>query len=174
MVVSAQAPLRYQAVSSKVSFLSEAPLERITASNNRATALLDPVTRQFAVRVPVVGFEGFNSPLQQEHFRENYLDADDWPTATFQGRIIEPIDLATPAVHQVRAKGMFTIRGLGQERIIACTVEVDEQGISVRSTFPVVLADHGINIPKVVMQKLAPEVRVEVEMHFKPGPDQRE
>lgn len=166
--------MRSTVVSSTIGFTSEAPLEVITAVNTKGTGLLDRCSRQFAVNVPIVGSQGFNSPLQREHFLENYMDVDDRPSASFQGRIFEAVDLGKPGTYEVRAKGMFTIRGRGQERIIASTLKVDDQVVTVRSIFPVLLAEHCNNIPKVVMQKLEPKVQVEVEMRFLSPTDQRE
>ncbi len=151
-----------------VSFISDAPLETIQAENSKVTGLLDRAARTFAVQVLVVGFEGFNTPLQQEHFNENYLVSKTWPKATFQGRIIETVDLTKPGTYAVRAKGMLTIRGQAIERIVACRVVVQEQGLHISSIFEVVLDDHGIRIPRVVQQKIAATVKVVLELQFAP------
>lgn len=155
---------------STVSFRSEAPLELIEAENRDATGLLDPVARTFAVRVPIVGFQGFNAPLQREHFNENYLVSRVWPHADFSGRIIEAIDLAAPGTHEVRAKGQLTIRDVSQERIVHCSLVVSDEGIRVTAPFDVALSDHGISIPKVVEQKIAPVVRVQADLFFRRAP----
>ncbi|MBK8497367.1 MAG: YceI family protein [Flavobacteriales bacterium] len=157
---------RMRAVSSTISFLSEAPLETITASNAQGTGLLDLVEHTFAVRIPVSEFVGFNSPLQREHFNENYMATAKWPSATFQGRIIEAVELDRPGTYSVRAKGALTIRGVARERILPCTIVVDASGLSVHSAFEVVLDDHGIRIPRLVQQKIAATVRVEMSMRF--------
>lgn len=154
---------------SEVTFTSEAPLERITATNTRSTGLLDPRSRSFAVRIPIVEFNGFNAPLQQEHFNENYLESRKFPNATFEGRIIESVDLSLPGDHAVRAKGRFTIHGVEVERVIPCRVVVTDQGVRVSAEFDVTLADHGIRIPRVVQQKLASVARVKVDCLFKSG-----
>lgn len=153
---------------SQVVFLSTAPLETITASNDRVKGVLDRRDRSFAVQVPVVEFLGFNAPLQREHFNENYMVSGDWPNAVFTGRIIEAVDLLSPGTYTVRAKGTLTIRGVPQERIITCAVEVDADGVRVRSTFEVPVADHGIRIPRVVQQKVAAVVRVDLDLRFAP------
>lgn len=151
---------------SMVRFTSTAPLETITAANERVKGVLDRTDRTFAVQVPIVDFAGFNAPLQREHFNENYLVSRTWPTATFSGRIIEAVDLGAPGRHEVRAKGTLIIRGEAKERVIPCTLEVGAQGIRVRSRFEVPVADHGIRIPRVVEQKVAPVVQVDLDLHF--------
>ncbi|HRH38383.1 MAG TPA: YceI family protein, partial [Flavobacteriales bacterium] len=151
-----------------ISFISEAPLERITAATTKANGVLDTDARTFAIQIPVATFQGFNSPLQKEHFNENYLVSDTWPKASFQGRIIESVDLTKPGTYNVRAKGMLTIKGEAKERIIACRLVVHADGVHVSSVFDVVLEDHGIRIPRVVQQKIGATVRVVIEVQFMP------
>lgn len=152
---------------SEVTFLSVAPLERISAVDGQCTGLIDPMARTFAVQVPIIDFQGFNSPLQKEHFNENYMEAHSWPNASFSGRIIETIDLKVPGTYMVRAKGTLKIHGVGQERIIPCKVVVTHAGVRITTDFEVALADHDIRIPRVVEQKIAPVIQVKVDLLFK-------
>ncbi len=155
---------------SKVVFVSDAPLEHITATNTRAHGLIDPKERTFAIQILLVEFEGFNSPLQREHFNENYLLSRKFPNAKFTGRIIEAVDLSVPGEHQVRAKGEFTLKGITKERIIPCKLVVSNDGIRVSTAFDVLLEDHQIRVPRVVQQKISSVVKVDVDLLFK---DQR-
>lgn len=155
-----------------VEFTSDAPMERITAANDAADGILDIGAQNFAVRIPMRAFKGFNSPLQQEHFYENYVRSGDFPNALFEGRIIEEVDLARPGTYRVRAKGRLTFHGVIQERIIPCALALDAHGIRVTGSFDIALADHNIRIPRVVHQKLAPVTRVEVDLRFE-APAQR-
>ncbi|MCW5897731.1 MAG: hypothetical protein KIT10_00560 [Flavobacteriales bacterium] len=151
---------------STVVFVSEAPLERISAINRRSSGIIDMAARTFAVQVPVADFEGFNSPLQREHFKENYMDERAWPNALFQGRIIEDVDLSAPGVHEVRAKGRLNIRGVVVERIVPCRLRVTVAGVRVECDMEVPLDDHGIRVPRVVRQKIAPVVHIRVDALF--------
>lgn len=163
-----QEPVRWRLERSIISFVSEAPLERIAATNTKSTGVIDLGSRSFAVQVPIIEFEGFNAPLQREHFNENYMVSRVWPNATFSGRIVESIDLTVPSRYSTRAKGRFLLHGEAQERIIPCEIVVTGDGIRVTSTFDVALADHGIRIPRVVHQKVAAIVQVKVDALFKP------
>lgn len=158
---------RWKVHRSKVGFVSDAPLERIAAELTTAQGVIDIGGRAFAVRIPVADMEGFNSPLQREHFNENYLRTDRFPFATFEGRIIESVDLRVPGTHRVRTKGRFNLHGVERERIIECDLVVVSDGIRVTSLFPVRLEDHEIRIPRVVQQKIAPEVQVTVDLLFR-------
>lgn len=168
--LEAQDPVRWRVARSLVEFTSEAPLERITATNTKAVGLLDLQSRSFAVQIPMAGFQGFNAPLQREHFNENYMASRDFPHATFAGRIIESVDLAVPGTHSVRAKGKLEIRGVSQERIIPCMAVVTTEGVRITTTFDVALDQHEIRVPRVVQQKIASVVSVSVDVLFKPSP----
>lgn len=153
---------------SRIDFLSIAPMENIAATNTAATGIFDVEQRTFAIQVPVQAFVGFNSPLQREHFNENYLESNRFPYMVFQGRLIESTDLSKPGTYRVRAKGDLTVHGVLRERIIECVLVVTKDGIRVTSSFTVKLADHAIRIPRVVHQKIAEDVQVKLDMLIGP------
>ena len=74
--------------------------------------------KNFSLKVDVHSFQGFNSPLQKEHFNENYLESDKYPVASFTGKIIEDVDLSADGAYELRTKGTITIHNIPQERII--------------------------------------------------------
>ncbi len=146
-----------------IAFSSDAPMELIKASSTALAGLFDTNSKKFAFRVKVSSFEGFNTALQKEHFNENYMESNTFPYASFEGKVIEDIDYSKPGIYNVRAKGNFTIHGVSQERIIKVDITVKPQTVSVRSGFTVLLADHNITIPKVVHEKLASEIKVDIK-----------
>ncbi|MBL7952107.1 MAG: hypothetical protein JNM62_10335 [Flavobacteriales bacterium] len=168
-LVHAQDRTKWWLKRSMVSFVSEAPMERIAAENQRSTGVLDRNTRAFAIQIPIVEFQGFNAPLQREHFNENYMVSGTFPHATFSGRIIESVDLTIPGTYAVRAKGDLYVHGVKRERIIPCKLVVTEEGIRVTSTFDVAVDEHDIRIPRVVQQKVAAVVQVKVDVLFDPS-----
>lgn len=166
----AQVSSVFRAQNGLARFRSEAPLETIEARSGALTGAVDVRTLSFAFSIAVNSFEGFNSALQKEHFRENYLQTDRFANATFKGKIIEEIDFTAPGQYEIRAKGMLEIHGVPRERIIRCRIEVRPDGTwTARSGFMVPLSDHQIWIPKVVNQKIAEEILVEIEATFRPG-----
>ena len=96
------------------------------------------------------------------------MESDKYPTARFNGKIIEDQDLTIDGVYEVRAKGNFMIHGVTQERIIKCKLTVSNHKILVTSNFALLLSDYDIPIPRVVYQKLANEVKVEVNATLGP------
>lgn len=156
----------YIAKSGKVNFRSDAPLELIIGFSNNLAGVINKDKHTFAFTIPINSFDGFNSALQKEHFRENYLETHKYPDATFQGKMIEIIDFTENGDYEVRAKGNLDIHGVIQERIIKCQMEVSEQSVRVSTRFSIFLKDHDIQIPKVVYQKIAEEIMVEVQAEF--------
>lgn len=145
-----------------VSFVSYAPLETIKATSIDLNGAFNATTRTFLFVVDVKSFHGFNSGLQQEHFNENYLETDLYPKVSFKGKVIEAIDFTEKGKYEVRAKGMLDIHGISQERIIKGTLTVDGNHLILDSKFSVLLEDHNIRIPRVVYQKIAPEITVTI------------
>jgi polyisoprenoid-binding protein YceI len=159
---AAAPPLLYSVSSGTIIFRSDAPLELVKASSNQLKGIFDAEKKQFAFTLNVNTFKGFNSPLQQEHFNENYLESNKFPRASFEGKIIEDVDLKKNGFYNIRAKGNLTVHGVTQERIIKCELNIKNNIVSIKSNFTVLLADHNITIPKVVHEKLASEIKVEV------------
>jgi len=149
-----------------IQFRSYAPLEVIEASSNELKGAIDINKRTFAFTVGVKSFEGFNNPLQKEHFKENYLESDDYPTASFLGRIIEKTDLTQDGEYTLRAKGELKIHGVTQERIIKSIAIVQNGQLSIEANFSVLLNEHDITIPRIVWQKIAEEIQVHVKADF--------
>ncbi len=157
--------------SGQVTFVSDAPLEIITASSDNVQGAINISDRRFAFKIENKSFIGFNSPLQQEHFYENYMETDKYSYSTFQGKIIEDLDEKNTELQNVRAKGILSIHGEEVERIIPATVLFTEEGIQVESEFTVRLEVHNISIPNVVNQKIAEVVEVRIQALLKEKKD---
>lgn len=152
----------YQIGEGAIYFKSDAPLELIEASSDKLRGLINPADNSFAFAVKLNTFQGFNSPLQREHFNENYMESKKYPEATFSGKIIENVDLSQPGTYTIRAKGKLNIHGVEQERIIKSEVVSGKKGLEVVSSFTVLLEEHDITIPKIVYQKIAEEIEVQI------------
>jgi polyisoprenoid-binding protein YceI len=167
-VSSSYAQNIYEIKSGKVTFKSNAPLENIQANSNSLIGLMDVSANTFAFTIDIMSFKGFNSALQQEHFYENYMETDLYPKAVFTGKLIDKFNPQS-ATQKLRAKGSLTIHGVKNERIIDVVLTKTGEQFSISSHFNVDLKDHAIRIPKVVYQKIAENIRIEVkgDMAFK-------
>jgi len=158
----------YRTETGQVTFVSDAPLEIISAESKELKGAVDPEKLTFAFQLDVRSLKGFNSPLQQEHFYENYIESEKFPVATFSGKIIEKVDFKTSGSIALRAKGILKIHGVEQERIINCNLNIKDKSFEVSSEFIVPLTDHNINIPKLVFQKIAEEIKVTIKAELFP------
>ncbi len=151
----------------KISFLSDAPLEKIEASTNKIKGVITLHDQKLAFKLEISSFQGFNSPLQREHFNENYMQSQQYPDAQFTGKIIEEVDWSKDGVYPVRVKGQLTLKGITAEKIIKGTISIDKGQIRIQSEFGVLLSDYEIKIPKVVFQKIAEEILLTVDLQMK-------
>lgn len=166
-------PAVYEVEKGTILFHSDAPQELIRASSGKLIGVVDVTRRTFLFKISIVSFAGFNSPLQKEHFNENYMESDSYPLATYAGKIIEDIDFSKDGEYDIRSKGKMSIHGVEQQRTIKCHIISKKGNITVQSEFTVLLADHNIKIPRIVSDKLSPEISVSVSALLIPKHDQQ-
>ena len=160
----ANAPsLLFSTSTGTITFTSDAPLELIKANSNQLKGWLNPETKQFSFTIDIKTFKGFKVYTQQKHFNENYLESGKYPKASFEGKIIEDIDLHRDGLYNIRAKGNLFIHGVVQERIIKCNLTIKNGIVNVKANFIVLLLDHNIAIPTILSQKLASDIKIEVK-----------
>ena len=157
---------KYATQGGAIDFSSDAPLELIEASSKKLRGVIDVNSNGFAFLVKMESFQGFNSELQRTHFNENYMESAKFPEAKFVGKIIDEFDATKPGKYNVRAKGKLHIHGIVQERTIQSVLEVKEGSMHITAKFRVPLVDHDISIPKIVNQKIATEISVEISAEF--------
>jgi polyisoprenoid-binding protein YceI len=157
----------FSAGSGNVSFFSKAPLEDIEAHNNKAQSVINTTTGEIAVKVPIKSFV-FENGLMQEHFNENYLESDKYPFATFKGKINESIDWTKPGSHPVSATGKLNVHGVERDQTIKGKLDVGSGKLQLDADFTVALADHKIEIPTLVFQKIAETIAVTTRFVYQP------
>jgi len=160
----------YSGNKGKVHFVSNAPLEHIEATSNQLSGGVNSQTKEVYFTLRIVSFNGFNSGLQQEHFNENYLESEVYPTSNFKGKIVDEVDLTKNGTYNVRVKGFLTIHGVSVERIISGKIMLNGNTMQIESNFPVLLADYNITVPKIVEMKIAKEVMVDVKIDLTKNP----
>lgn len=157
----------YNAIKSEFSFFSKAPLEDIEAKNTRAASIINASNREVVVRIPVSQFQ-FSNKLMQQHFNENYMESEKYPYATFKGKINEIIDLSKSGVYSVSANGILNIHGVDQNRKLTAKLSVGENSMQLETKFEVMLADHQIEVPKLVFKKIAEKIEVSASLNYVP------
>src|ERR1043165_4869517 len=144
-----------------ISFFSETPVEDIDATSNLAVDAINIKTKDVFFKVRMESLT-FKKALMEEHFNENYMESDQYPYATFKGKIDQDIDLTKDGTYQVTVTGVLTIHGVDQTRTIPGTIVVNGQSLDVTSNFDVKVADHKIRIPSIVTEHVAESVNVKV------------
>ena len=156
---------QYMTKEGNVHFFSEAPMENIEAVNEKVAAIIDAETEEFAFKVLMEEFQ-FEKSLMQEHFNENYLESDQYPFATFTGAVkgFQQLDLSSK--QEVEVKGEMNLHGIKKSIKVKAKVWVEEGQLQISAVFMVKLADYNIDIPKIVMYKIAEEIAVTVNMQL--------
>lgn len=151
-----------------VEFISEAPHETIHAKSDALKGVVDWEKGTFLFTVDIKSFTGFNTPVQREHFNENYMESDLYPIASFQGKFIETFRIDKAQHMTVRAKGKMKIHGIEREIIVPLVLKIKNGEVLVKAQFVVALDNYNIKIPRIVSEKLSPNINIIVSTALTP------
>ena len=147
----------------KISFFSEAPLEDISAVNENVSAIIDSQTGGFAFRLKIEDFT-FPNSLMQEHFNESYLESEKYPISTFTGVIDNFSDLDLSNEQNLLVNGSLSMHGISKDAQMKANAKMINDELHISSTFDVALKDYDIDIPKIMIYKIAETIAVTVEI----------
>ena len=162
---------QYYTNKGKVSFFSEAPIENISAINEDVSAIVDSQTGGFAFRLKIEDFI-FPNSLMQEHFNESYLESEKYPLSTFTGVIDNFSDLDLSAMQNLVVNGSLSMHGISKDAQMKAAVQMINDELHISSTFDVALEDYNIDIPKIMMYKIAEVIQVVVDMKLQNRSDE--
>lgn len=163
---------------STVSFESKAPLESFGGETRgvtgRISADLDELAGEIVVTVEVdLASLDTGIGLRNRHLRENHLETDRYPRATFRGaRIVEaaPAALAPGGACDVVVEGELDLHGVVKPLTCHARLELSRDGVlTIAADFPVRLSDHAIARPGFLTMKLADEQRVRLRLEARPA-----
>ena len=147
--------------SGEIKFDASMPnLVEIAGKSNSVSAILDEATGNFATSAIVKSFR-FKSPLMEEHFNENYMESSKFPNSTFKGKIIgfEAKKLsATKTAFDV--EGDLTIHGVTKKVKTKIYLSLNGSKIATAGIFTVHAQDYNIEIPSLVKEKFAEQIKV--------------
>jgi len=151
-----------------VKIYSEAPLENIEAVSEKGVSAINPAENTLYFEVPMRSLD-FEKDLMEEHFNENYMESEKYPTAKYNGTFSSDVDWATAGEYEVTVEGTFEVHGVEQQRTDAGKIVIDEDGnITANALFKVACADHKIKIPKLVIKNIAEEIEITVKGKYTP------
>jgi len=144
----------------EISFFSNAPIEDISAQNNKVSAVYDSETNELVFQLNIIDFV-FPNLLMQEHFNENYLESDIYPKSTFIGKVISQDG------EGAIVEGNLTIHGKTNKIKVEGILKKHKKTVNISAEFIVRLEDYDIKIPTIVMYKIAKEIEVKVNIELK-------
>ncbi|MPR34087.1 YceI family protein [Salmonirosea aquatica] len=157
----------YATSGGQTSFHSSTPAEDINAVNKKTQAILNTTSGEIAVLMNMRDFD-FPNELMEEHFNENYMESAKYPKATFKGKLDQTVDVTKNGSHELTATGTFTVHGVSQPRTLKGTLMVKDGSLFLDSDFEVALADHKIEVPKIVFVKIAQIIKVKANYILTP------
>jgi hypothetical protein len=158
---------KYFSKTGLVTFSSSTPMEKIEARNTTAGTVIDIGTGQMEWGVLIRGFQ-FDKAMMQEHFNENYMESHTYPKAKFKGKIdnLADVQFTKNGEYKVTVTGQLEIHGVTRPVTTQGTISVHNGQIAAKSKFSVLVADYGIEIPKVVADNIAKSVEIQVEAQY--------
>ncbi|NJB70141.1 hypothetical protein GGR42_000603 [Saonia flava] len=145
---------------------SEKLFEEVKAENTSVTAILDTKTGEIAALGLMKGFR-FKNSLMEEHFNENYIESETYPKAIFKGNLI---DFEFKSLSEIEQKltttGILELHGKEKEISTILTIKKIDKSISIQGNFAVTPEDFDIEIPKIVKNKIAREVLVQLTFNL--------
>lgn len=150
----------------QIRFFSKSTVENIQAENHQVLAIIDTDKKEVAFNLLIKGFL-FEKQLMQDHFNEDVMESNQYPKASFTGKIIEVIQLGKNHVH---LKGKLTIHGITKPLNTEADMELQSGNILGKCSFKVSLADYNIKIPSVLKNNISPNILVTVNVNCRPVP----
>ena len=147
--------------SGEIKFDASMPnLVEIIGKSSTASAILDQTSGQFATSVIIKSIR-FKVPLMEEHFNENYMESSKYSNSTFKGKI-NGFDFKKLVASKVAydIEGDLTIYGVTKKVKTKIYLASNGSKVAASGNFLVHAQDYGIEIPSLVKEKFAEQIRV--------------
>lgn len=157
----------YRSTASDISFFAGTAIEDINAVSEKAVSFLNIETGEVVVSIPIRSFH-FDQSLMEEHFNENYIESEKYPKAEFKGTIRNSSSLnwKSSTTMTIVVDGTLSLHGVSRTRTFELHATGTDRKILVTSDFIVPLADHNIDRPKLLWEKLTDQVEVKVKITY--------
>lgn len=158
---------KYYSSNATITFVSDAPIEKIESVNKQVTCLLNTATNDVAFKVIMKSFQ-FEKQGIYDHFNTDYVHSDKYPNANFQGKITNVIDYTKNGSYNVTVSGKLTIHGVTKEVSQNGTVVVANDKITLKSKFSILLSDYNVIVPNDFIKKISNKVEITVDAVLTP------
>jgi len=134
--------------------------EEIAATNSSVSCILEESNGEFVALALVKQFK-FKSPLMEEHFNENYVESSKFPKSTFKGKILNfDASKVSSSKSTYELEGELTMHGVSKKIKTKILVSSNGGKLNVTSNFYIRPQDYNIEIPSLVKNKIAENVKV--------------
>lgn len=153
-----------------VIFISNAPVEQIIGKTENIDGYVlwqgrDKLENsEFYFEVDLASFDT-GIGLRNRHMRENYLETEKYPYATFTGKLIKAESVKDTI--SVTASGVFELHGIKNPVEIDVSIVEANGGYFAKSRFEVRLEDYNIERPKMMLLKIGEIIRIELSFFVK-------
>jgi polyisoprenoid-binding protein YceI len=136
--------------------------EKVAAENKTVSCIFDQSNGDFVALALVKAFK-FKAPLMEEHFNENYIESTKFPKATFKGKILNFDDSKLSSTkNSYDLEGDLTIHGVTNKIKTKISLAVNDGKVTAITNFLVKPQDYKIEIPSLVKNKIAENVKLAV------------
>ena len=150
-----------------VDFYSTTPIEDIKAHLEDGLGIINTASNKAVFQVKIESFE-FEKALMQEHFNENYLHSVRYPKAIFSVTIEGMEDWSNQGEHAVNLVGDMLVHGVTKSINVPATIAINQAvGMELTANFTIKPEDHGIEVPRLVVAKIAESIDIHVKATFK-------
>jgi len=162
----------------RVRFTSDAPLEDFEGVTSRIDGFLflsgggldgptDLAASEFYFEVDL-GSLDTGIELRNRHMRDNYLETNRFPFASFEGRV-NALEKEGPGGYRAMTSGTLAIHGVERDRQIECFASPAGEALRVKCSFTVSLSDHDIPIPKLMFMKIDEVMELDLDFFLIPA-----
>jgi polyisoprenoid-binding protein YceI len=160
---------------SRVQFVSDAPLEKITGVGHQLTGDvdLDPAaiaSTKGTLELAVASIKT-NIDLRDEHLRgPDWLDAAKYPKIKFEIKKVEgAVALAPNQSVDLKIHGKISMHGVTRDEVATAKVRWNPtDGAKVTAQFKVNLTNYKVSVPSLVRLKVSDEIALNVMLKIKP------
>jgi YceI-like domain len=158
---------KYFTKDGSIKFFSDAKMEKIQATNNKATCVIDAATGDMQWSVLIKGFV-FENAFMGEHFNETYMESDKFDKSTFKGKIdnISAVNFKADGTYKVKVSGAMTMHGVTKNITVDGTITVKGGAITSDSKFYVKPSDYGIVIPGDKADTISNNIEITVKSNL--------
>jgi polyisoprenoid-binding protein YceI len=159
---------------SRVQFVSDATLEKISGVGHKVTGNVDIDTGNLAATKGTIELEvksiKTNVDLRDEHLvGPDWLDAAKYPKIKFDISKVEgPGALKEGEAADVKVHGKLTMHGVTRDEVATAKVRLTDKGVKVQANFKVSLPAYKVSVPSVVRLKVNDEIQLNVMLLVKP------